>query len=84
MGYEEIVNALYMHLIETPGFDMCGPVSREAMHEFEAVLEEHPDLEPIEDLMTAGFEENATNGFRHGFQCAAALLLGSNKIYKHS
>lgn len=79
MGYKEIVNALYMHLIHKPGFDLCGPKSHEAMREIGKFMEEYPALDRCDlDMLAAeGFAENAENGFYHGFQCAAALLTGA-------
>lgn len=85
MEYEEIVNAIYMYLIGTLNFEMCGPVSDKALHEIETILEENTNLDQsvcsdIESLITDGFAENAENGFYQGFQCAAALLMGANKM----
>lgn len=80
MGYDEIVNAIYDHLIDKPGFDMCGPESAEALQQLESI-EQQAGLEnesciDIEASVTAGFEENARNGFMHGFQSALALVMG--------
>lgn len=68
MGYEEIINAIYMQLISRPGFDMCGPQSDKAILELNKILEQqelsaqqnHID---IEGLISDGFAENAENGF---------------------
>lgn len=68
-----ILDTLYSHLTDRPDIDMCGPESREALQELEGVLDPQVYMR-IEEKISAGFEENARNGFRHGFQCCGSLL----------
>lgn len=68
-----ILDTLYSHLTGRPDIDMCGPESREVLQELAGVLDPQTYL-AIEEKITAGFAENARNGFRHGFQCFGSLL----------
>ena len=68
-----ILDTLYSHLTTMPDIDMCGPESREVLQELAGVLDPQTYL-AIEEKITAGFAENARNGFRHGFQCFGSLL----------
>lgn len=81
MDYKEIINIIYIHLIDKPWFDLCGPDSQKAMEKLE-ILEQQANLDrhscsDMEMLVNAGFAENAENGFYYGFQSAVALLTGS-------
>ena len=70
-----ILDTLYSHLTGRPDIDMCGPESREALQELKDVLDPQVYL-AIEEKITAGFAENARNGFRHGFECMGKLMTG--------
>ena len=75
MAQEEMINAIYTSLIGKPEIDMCGEASLRAMQTLEQTIDSDSFLE-MEELMAAGFEENARNGFDYGFRCAATLLTG--------
>lgn len=75
INYDEILDMLYNHLAERPDVDMCGPKSREALQQIGAILA--PQIYTgIEDSITAGFAENARNGFRYGAACMGELMRG--------
>ncbi len=75
VNYDQILDSIYNNLIERPDIDMCGSESREALQQIEKVLDPQTYLD-IEDRITAGFEENARNGFRYGFECMGELMMG--------
>ena len=54
---------------------MCGTRSREALRVMENVLDPQTYID-LEELVTAGFAENARNGFRYGFECLGELMTG--------
>lgn len=75
MNYDEILDSIYNSLIARPDIDMCGSESLEALRQIEKVLDPQTYLE-IEDRITAGFAENARNGFRYGFESLGELMMG--------
>lgn len=75
VNYDEILDMIYNQLTERPDVDMCGPESREALRQVGNVLDPQTYLD-IEDRITAGFAENARNGFRYGFECLGELMTG--------
>lgn len=73
--YNDLMEDLFSCVADKPGADMCGEKSKAAFQ----TLSEQTDADTyfdLEELISAGFRENAYNGFCSGFQCAALLLTG--------
>lgn len=75
IDHDDLLDTLYNQLTERPDVDMCGPESREALRQIENLLETQAYMD-IEDRITAGFAENARNGFRYGVTCLGELMTG--------
>ncbi len=75
INYDEIVDMLYNKLIERPDVDMCGPESAEALRQIGNLLDPQTYMD-MEYRITAGFAENARNGFRYGVECLGELMTG--------
>lgn len=75
INYDEIVDMLYNKLTERPDVDMCGPESAEALRQIGNLLDQQTYMD-MEYRITAGFEENARNGFRYGVECLGGLMTG--------
>ncbi len=80
MTYDELIKNLFESVMELPGVDMCGHMSNKAFSTLSKRTDEDTYFE-IEELMSAGFHENAFNGFQAGFRCATMMLLGNNKPF---
>lgn len=73
--YSDLMENLFSYMADKPGADMCGEKSSIAFQ----TLSERTDKDTyfdLEELISAGFRENAYNGFCSGFQCATLLLTG--------
>lgn len=75
INYDDILDMLYDRLTERPDVDMCGPESAEALRQIGNLLDPQTYMD-IEDRITAGFAENARNGFRYGVECLGELMTG--------
>lgn len=75
INYDVLLDTLYDQLIDRPDIDMCGSRSREALRVMENILGQQTYID-LEELVTAGFAENARNGFRYGFECLGELMTG--------
>lgn len=74
--YDELIKNLFDSVTEQPGVDMCGHMSDTAFSTLSKRTDEDTYFE-LEELMSAGFRENAFNGFQAGFRCAIRLLFES-------
>lgn len=79
IGYSGLMESLFHSVVDAPGEDLCG----EAGNTVFRALSERMDRDTyfdLEDQISAGFRENAYNGFCSGFRCAALLLLGDRRL----
>lgn len=75
LNYQDMIDSLYNSLLDQPFFAICEENNQRAFESLKRFADEDTYME-LEDLMSAGFAANTREGFRHGFQCAAALLTG--------
>ena len=75
IDYDDLLDTLYNQLTERPDVDMCGPESAEALRQIGNLLDPQTYMD-MEYRITAGFEENARNGFRYGVTCLGQLMTG--------
>lgn len=78
--YDELIKNLFDSVTELPGVDLCGEDSRTAICTLSTRTDEDTYFE-LEELINAGFRENAFNGFQAGIRCAVLMLLGNNKPF---
>ena len=75
MGYNELMERIFHSVVDVPGVDMCGENASMALRTLSERMG-RDDYFDIEDKVSAGFRENAYNGFCSGFRCATLLFLG--------
>lgn len=73
--YSDLMENLFALITDKPGVDMCGEKSKAAFQTLSEQTETDTYFD-LEELISAGFRENAYNGFCSGFQCATLLLTG--------
>lgn len=75
MGYSELMERIFNSVVDVPGVDLCGEDASMALQTLSERMD-RDDYFDIECQVSAGFRENAYNGFCSGFRCAVLLLLG--------